>query len=433
MRRLRLTGRFLVIAAMVTFFGFLYVVGRFFTLFVFDAERRRVSVARLRGRVLRASLARLGATFVKLGQVMSTRPDLFDRELIDELRGLQDRLPAFSMDGAKAIVEADLGGSLDAHFASFEAPIAAASVAQVHRARLHDGSEVAVKILRPDVHEQVERDAAILLAMARVLEWIPRARASEPREHLSHFVQGIIDQTDLRLEAEHYERFRRNFAGVEGVRFPRVYGEHSGRRVLTMEFLHGTKVDELGPGDHSLVVDRLRNALLKMLFEDGFVHADLHPGNFVITKDQEIAIFDVGLVKGLSDASLIQFIDWNKCLVMGTSEDYVHHLRTYFLSDRDDVDWAALTADVDAFAKTFRGKSAAEIESKEIIQRALSVGRKYGLRPMTEMTLIMVAMITCEGVGKQLDPTSDSMAKVAAYLMPILARRGMMPAAAQVG
>jgi ubiquinone biosynthesis protein len=421
-------GRFALIAIVIAVCMTRYLFGRFFTLFIRGKERRRIAVARLRGRVLRDGMAWLGATFIKLGQVMSTRPDLLDRELIEELRALQDRLPPFPMELARRIVEEDLGAPIDQCFASFEEPIAAASVAQVHRAHLKDGTEVAVKILRPDVRARVERDAAILLFGARLLEIFPSARASQPRDHLAHFVRGIVDQTDLRLEAKNYERFRKNFLGVEGVRFPRVYREQSGPRVLTMEFLRGVKIDELGPGNHSLVVDRLRNALLKMLFEDGFVHADLHPGNFVVTDQREIAIFDVGLVKGLGEDALVQYIDFNRCLAMGTSEDYVRHLRTYYLRERDDVDWNAVARDVDEFALAFRGKKAAELEAKDIINRALALGRKHGMRPVTEMTLIMVAVVTCEGVGKQLDPTSDSLAKIGEYLMPILMKRGMLPA-----
>ncbi len=429
MKAFRLAARVFVIATIVGLCLVRYLFGRCATLFVRDGERRRAAVAKLRGRLLRSAMARLGATFIKLGQVMSTRMDLFDRELIDELRSLQDRLPPFPLVEARSIVDELLGGRVDDHFSSLEEGVAAACVAQVHRAHLRDGTEVAVKILRPDVRARVEGDAAILLGGARLLELWPGARASEPRGHLAHLVQGIIDQTDLSLEAANYETFRKNFAGFDGVRFPRVYREQSGKRVLTMEFLRGTKVDELGPGNHRLVIDRLRNALLKMLFEDGFVHADMHPGNFVVTEAQEIAIFDVGLVKALDDSALVQYIDWNRCLVMGTAEDYVRHLKQYYLRDRENVDWVALTAELDIFAKAFRGKTAAEIEAKDIIQRALAIGRKHGLRPVTEMTLIMVAVITCEGVGKQLDPTSDSLARIAEYLIPILIKRGMLPAA----
>jgi ubiquinone biosynthesis protein len=431
MRILRLAFRWWVINVVVLLCAFRYAAGRIKTQTIRDREARRKAVMRLRGRVLSGAMATLGATFIKLGQVMSTRPDLFDPELIDELRGLQDQLPPFAFPVARGIIEAELGGRLDEHFRAFdERPVAAASVAQVHRAELHDGREVAVKILRPDIREKVERDGAILLVGARLLELSPSVRSSEPVEHLRHFVQGIVEQTDLRLEARNHDRFRENFASFEGVRFPVVHGEKSGPSVLTMEFLRGTKVDQLGPGNNADIVDRLRNVVLKMLFEDGFVHADLHPGNFVITPSREIAIFDVGLVKGLSEEALVQYIDFNRCLVMGTTDDYVRHLKTYHLRGRDNVDWPALTKDVDAFARSFRGKTAAELEVKAIIDGALAVGRKYGLRPVTEMTLIMVAMVTCEGVGKQLDPTSDSLGRVAEYLMPILARRGLMAASA---
>ncbi|HEY1697101.1 MAG TPA: AarF/UbiB family protein [Polyangiaceae bacterium] len=433
MKPLRLLGRFFVIAVVVWVALVVYVLGRARTLLVRDREARRVAIARLRGRTLREGMARLGATFVKLGQVLSTRPDLFDPELIDELRRLQDQLPPFPTADARRILEEDLGCPIADRFASFDEPVAAASVAQVHRAHLRDGTEVAVKVLRPDVRARVERDAAILLAGARVLELVPSVRASEPRAHLEHFVQGIVDQTDLRLEADNYDRFRENFAGFDGVHFPRVYRGECGPRVLTMEFVRGVKIDALGPGDHGVVVERLRSALLKMFFEDGFVHADLHPGNFVVMDNDEIAIFDVGLVKGLSEDMLVQYIDWNRCLVMGTTDDYVRHLKTYYVRDREDVDWDALTRDVDAFALSFRGKTAAEIEAKNLIDQALAIGRKYGLRPVTEMTLIMVAVVTSEGVGKQLDPTSDSLGKIAEYLMPILVKRGMLGGNAGAG
>jgi ubiquinone biosynthesis protein len=256
----------------------------------------------------------------------------------------------------------------------------------------------------------------------------PAVRAADPVGHLRHFVAGIAEQTDLRIEARNYARFRANFAGVHGVVFPRVHAELSGERVLTMDFVRGRRVHELGPGDHSALAVRLRTAMLKMLFEDGFAHVDLHPGNFVITEKDEIAIFDVGLATLLSEESFVQFLDWNKCLAMGTTDDYVRHLRTYFVRDRD-VDWDALTRDVDEFARSFRGRPMAEVEAQDIVGRAFAIGRRYGLRPNTELTLIMVAIITAEGIGKMLEPHVDMLGEIAQYLMPILARRGLLPAA----
>ena len=176
-----------------------------------------VSMSSRSGRVLRRAMTALGATFVKLGQVMSTRPDLLDTETIDELRKLQDRLPAFPIERVRRIVEEDLGAPLEDRFAEFDpVPVAAASVAKVHRARTRDGREVAVKVLRPDVRERVLRDGAILDLFARMIEWSPTLRLSDPRGHLAQFMSGILDQTNLRLEVENYERFRGRVAESSG-------------------------------------------------------------------------------------------------------------------------------------------------------------------------------------------------------------------------
>lgn len=407
-------------------YGLRYGVGWVGARRIADGEERRRKIARLRGRVLRAAMERLGATFIKLGQVLSTRPDLLDAEVIAELRHLQDGLPAFPFVDVCETLRTELGPAARQLSEIDARPIAAASVAQVHRARLSDGSEVAVKVLRPDVREKVRRDSEILLAGARLLSVFPAVRHADLEGHLAHFVRGILDQTDLGIEASNYDRFRLNFTGVEGVHFPQVHRELSATRVLTMELLRGTKVDQLPPGDHSVISARLRRVVLKMLFEDGFVHADLHPGNFLITDEGGVAIFDVGLSKGLSEEVLVQYIDWNRCLVMGTTEDYVRHLRAYYVQSHEKVDWGALTRDVDAFTTSFRGKPMKELETADIAQSAFAIGRKYGLRPVSEMTLIMVALVTAEGVGKMLSPDLDTMSEVRDYLIPILARRGML-------
>jgi len=201
-----------------------YLFGRIGTLFIWDRTRRASAVARLRGRLLRFGMAHLGATFIKLGQVLSTRPDILAPETIDELRLLQDKLPPTLFARLRPQLEAELGGPLAEHFREFdEVPVATASVAQVHRAVTHDGDEVAVKILRPDVRARVERDGRILRFQARILNLIPAIRSTDPIGHLEHFLAGILEQTDLRLEADNYEVFRRNFEGNAQVRFPRVY------------------------------------------------------------------------------------------------------------------------------------------------------------------------------------------------------------------
>lgn len=383
--------------------------------------------ARLYGRAARWAFGTLGATFIKLGQVLSTRPDLFPRPMIDELRALQDRLPSFSFESTRTIVERELGGKLEDHFAEFdETPVAAASVAQVHRARLHEGAEVAVKVLRPDVRRKAQRDGSILTFWARLLELHPVAQHAELVNHLAHFIDGIVQQTDLSREVAHYAKFRENFEGVEGVRFPRVHEELSTQRVMTMEFIRGTKVDALAPGAHPDIPSRLRGVFLKMLFDDGFLHADLHPGNLVITDAGEIAMFDVGLCKELTEELLEYYIDFNKCLVMGDVQDTMHHLRTYHSYVEGSVDWEELEKDMTIFAVDYRAKSAAELEISDLINDVFRIGRKHGVRPVPDMTLIMVGVVTAEGIGKQLDPGSNSFGELSTFLLPVLARRGLL-------
>lgn len=426
MRFLSFFFRLWAIGLVSTGYGLRYVVARAGTLFVFDRERRRQKVAQMRGHLLRLAMTRLGATFIKLGQVMSSRPDIFEPELIAELRQLQDSLPAFPFSEVEVALEAQLHGPQEEVFSSIDrVPVAAASVAQVHRAVLaRDGSEVAIKVLRPDIRAKVERDASIMRVGAKLLALHPSLRLSDPVGHLEHFVDGIIDQTDLRLEAKNSTRFRANFADDDMVIFPKVHEDLSGPHIMVMEFVRGTKVDALGAGDHGATASRVGNMFLKMCMIDGFVHADLHPGNFLVMDDGRIAVFDLGLVKELSENLLLEFIDFTKVLTMGGPKDIVEHMKT-FHTYMGSVDWDAMTADsVDLFTD-FRTMSKSELEFGKLFDDIFALGRKYKVRPITDFTLIIVGLITAEGVGKMLDPHTNSFEQVAQYLLPILMERGI--------
>jgi ubiquinone biosynthesis protein len=389
--------------------------------------RRTAALATLRGWTLRQAMTALGATFIKLGQVMSSRPDLFEPQIIAQLRRLQDRLPPFSFRRVKATIETELGRPVGELFAELERrPVAAASVAQVHRARLLTGREVAVKVLRPGVRRQVERDKAILLAGARLLTLRSSWRANDPVSHTRHFVEAICDQTDLRIEAANYQRFRANFASRPNVVFPEVISELCTERVLTMEFVRGAKIDAL-PAQFDVarrikLASTVRMTMFKMCFEDGFVHADLHPGNMVVQDDGTLIIFDVGLAKLLHEDVLIQFIDMSKCLTMGTPDDLLSHLQR-FHTYLGPIDWVSMRVEVAAMAAKFRGKDVGKLEYGELIGDMFAIGRRYHVHPVPDMMLVFVALITAQGIGKMLEPEHNLFATIAQNLIPILMKR----------
>ncbi|HUS29181.1 MAG TPA: AarF/UbiB family protein [Kofleriaceae bacterium] len=405
--------------------GFMYGIARLGIFLFVWGPRRTTAVGTLRGWILKQSMSSLGATFIKLGQVMSTRPDLFAPEVIEQLRSLQDRIPPFAFRKVKAVIESDFGKPLHDVFSEFdEKPVAAASVAQVHRARIKGGDEVAVKILRPGVRRQVERDQAILILFARVLALRPTWRRSDPVGHTRHFIEAIHDQTDLGIERDNYRRFHANFANSPTVRFPKVYEDLCTPRVLTMEFIRGVKVDALPPGKYPKLAETVRMTFFKMCFDHGFVHADLHPGNMVVQDETkgELVIYDVGLAKLLHEDVLIQFIDMTKCIAMGTPDDIVAHLKR-FHTYIGEIDWAALRVEVTAFAENFRGKDTAKLEYGELIGDMFAIGRKHKVRPVTDMMLVFVALITAQGIGKMLEPEHNVFGAVAQFLIPILMKR----------
>ena len=210
--------------------------------------------------------------------------------------------------------------------------------------------------------------------------------------------------------------------------FPEVL-EPSTERVLTMEFVRGTKIDAQ-PAERKLpLAATVRHVMMKMCFEDGFLHADMHPGNMVVDDAGRLVLFDVGLAKLLKDDVLEQFIDMGKCLSMGTPDDLVAHLKR-FHTYIDGVHWDELRAALEEFALKFRARDAATLDYGQMFNELFAIGRRYQVRPVTDLTLVLVAMVTSQGIGSMLDPGVNVFAEVARYLMPILMKRNAAAARA---
>lgn len=400
-----------------------YTAGALRRLAIRDRVTRADARARQRGALLRWSFSKLGATFIKIGQVMSSRADLIAPGVISELRQLQDHVPPFSFARARAIVERELRAPLETVFPSFERePVAAGSIAQVHHAILASGEEVAVKIVRPSVHAQVRRDARILLWLAHVAYGLSaRARAADVIGHTRTMIAGILAQLDLSREADNYDRFRADFARAAGLAFPLVHRATSTSKVLTMEFVHGVHLERIAARHVPQVTRVLRETFFAMCFEHGLVHADLHPGNVLVREDGTVVVLDVGLVKQLSPETVTQILDFARCLVLGSAADLVQHLKQHhrYLAN---TDWSEVIADTNAFVEPLRGACMTQLELSVVVSRLFALARKHRIRPMPELALVLLGMVTIEGIAKRLDPSANTLAEVAAYLGPRLAR-----------
>jgi ubiquinone biosynthesis protein len=418
--------------AIMSWYFLVYLLGRIGTAFIGDAEKKRLALRRLQGRTLRRAMETLGACFIKLGQVMSTRPDRLDPEIIAELRHLQDKLPAFDFAIVRSIVERGLGKKIEDVFAEFdEKPVAAASVAQVHRAVLKDGREVAVKVLRPGVRDQIHRDGTFLVLSARLSAMHPVIRLSDPVGFMTDFAEGLERQADLGIEAQNYERFRQNFADDPRIAFPAVYHELSSKNVLVMEFIRGVKVDALPPGDHTELVRALREASMRMSLKDGFVHADMHPGNMMRRADGVLVLFDVGLAKEIAPDTKEQFVDICRCIAVGGPDDFVQHLQKYHVY-MGNVDWEQIRKELHDFSNKYRNKTMGKMDFAGMVNDMMAITRKHHVRPMSDLSLVVVGTITSQGIGKMLAPDYDAIAEMAKYIVPLLAaQKSAQPTAAE--
>ncbi len=359
---------------------------------------------------VRRVLEELGPTFIKLGQVASTRADLLPPDWIEEFKKLQDAVPPFGFEDAKRVVEASLKAPLADKFSSFdEAPVASASIAQVHYATLHDGTEVAVKVRRPGIEKVVDADIAVMYTVARLLyRHIPASRRYRPVEVVDEFSRVIHNELDMTIEGSNAACFRRMFRDDPHVRIPEVYWSHTSKEVLTMERISGTPLDEVerirekGLDIRELSKNGLR-AFFKQVFEFGTFHADLHPGNIFTTDEGVIVYLDFGIV-GRLDRNLRRYLAGILfCLVR---QDY----RRMALIHREmgligkDVDLQEFENALRDITEPIFGKTLEEINISALLMKLIETARRFNMKLQPNLLLLQKSMVIIEGVGRQLYP-----------------------------
>lgn len=379
------------------------------------------------GKRLVAALTQLGPTFVKLGQILSTRSDLLPESIIAELTTLQDNVNSLPFEEIEPQLIKNLGKDYREHFESFdETPLASASVAQVHRATLKDGQEVVLKIQRPGVKPKIESDLGILYAIAGwAEEAIEEAQAMDLRGTIIDFTKSISQELDFKIEARNIERFTRNFADHPETTFPRVYNDLSTNEVLCMEFLQGRKFSEVLEAGESTkrIVEVYFDGAYKMLFHDGFFHGDLHPGNVLMLEDGRVGILDCGMVGRLSPSMKDKLID---ILWAVLNEDLEGVSRAFWaLSIRQGpVDYQAFEVDVIEIAERYIvGLPLSEIQIGLLFGEIVVGATRHKVRMPTDFTMMFKAIITTEGMAKAIAPDLDPIELARPYIERMVTQR----------
>lgn len=371
---------------------------------------------------VRRALEELGPTFVKLGQVFSTRVDLFPADWIAEFERLQNQVPSVPFAEIHAQLEEDLGMPPETAFAEIDpVPLAAASIAQVHRAILHDGTDVIVKVRRPGIETIVEADLRLLKRLATVMEAeSPDLRRFQPQVLVRHFRNSLLRELDLASECRNAERIAASFAAHPEIVIPKVYWSWTSERVNVQARIVGIPagdVDAMDAAgiDRKVVARYGAQIVLKMMFEDGFFHADPHPGNVFFLPGNKLALIDFGMVGHLSDARRHQLIDLMHALVRRDAIRCADVL-TDWTDDASPDKFEALVEDLEAFLDRFHGVPLKQLSLGGMLGDIASILRDHHLALPPELAMVMKVFVTLEGMGRKLDPDFDMASEAAPFV-----------------
>jgi ubiquinone biosynthesis protein len=363
------------------------------------------------GERLALALTELGPGFVKLGQVLSTRADLVGEAVASDLSELQDSLAPFPFERARATIESELGRKLGEIYASFdETPIAAASIAQVHFARTHEGADVAVKILRPGVEAAFARDVDLLAWIAGLVEkFAPSLRRLKPRAVVATLAETVRLEMDLRLEAAACAELAKNFEGDTEFRVPQVDWTRTARRTLCTQRIAGIPIDErarlIEAGhDPREIVGRAARAFFRQVFRDGFFHADMHPGNIFVAPDGALVAVDFGIMGRIDAPTRLVLADM---LAGFLAQDYTKvaevHFRAGFVPASQSV--GAFAQAARAIAEPILGLPLEKISLARLLAQLFEVTEQFQMETQPQLLLLQKSMLVCEGVGRKLDPS----------------------------
>jgi len=410
--------RFHKIVAILIKYGFGGLVKEL-KLFPFLASLERVLFFRRTKKALsiperiRLVLEELGPTFIKLGQVASTRADLLPPEWIEELKKLQDAVPPFAFEKVKEVVEHGLKAPISEKFKNFEeTPCASASIAQVHYAVLMDGQEAAVKVKRPGIDKIIESDISVMHTIAYLLDrYVPQAKRYRPVEVVNEFARVIHREQDFTVEGANVNRFCKMFEGDTTVKVPEVFWDYTTSEVLTLERIYGTPLDETekikAKGlDIKKIAENGIRAFFKQVFEFGYFHADLHPGNIFTSDDGTIIYLDFGIV-GRLDENLRRYLA--SLLFHLIRQDY-HNMalihREMGLISKD-VDMGEFEEALRDIAEPVLGRTLEQINMSGLIMKLIRTARRFQMRLQPNLLLLQKSMVIIEGVGRQLYPDID--------------------------
>jgi len=376
---------------------------------------------------VRRVLEELGPTFVKLGQILATRVDLFAPEWIEEFGKLQDAAPATPFANVRAQLLEDLGEAPEAAFARLDTePLAAASLAQVYRATLLDGREVVLKVRRPGIRRTVEADLHLLARLAEIVEAeAPDLRRYRPREVVREFTLSLRRELDFAAECRMAQRVAANFADHPEIVVPAIHWQWSGERLNVQDLVAGipgrdlAAVDAAGL-DRKLLARRGAAAVLKMTLEDGLFHADPHPGNVFYLPGNRIAFIDFGMIGRLSEERRYQVALLLHGLVSGDSSTVAEVLLDWRHDADGETDPARLSHEIDAFVDQYKGVPLKKLDLAAMLSDLLAILRENGLSLPPDLSLLVKAFITLEGLGRQLDPDFDMAAQAAPFLQRAL-------------